>query len=369
MATAERHIEKCIFDILPDETLLNILEYVMLSPKEEAKATRNGMKESEWTSDTGPNVRQVRLLASASYGMRLRIMGMGDMGIHDTTSYIFPIRLMMFRIEMTVSIATDRHFFNKSTDMMYGMIDSTEFGDFHGRIKLKEYLPNFMRTIWPLKLEGIPLGQIFTLNGGVPSEEFTHLSQSYLRVICSNVPYKPLELSTPMAYREYMPVNSSTRLKQSESESFRRMYRQTTPNWRIGCSDYVLHLLQFRGEKFFQDTKCLFAYMLMPSEKVQTQRMREYVNRVFCCMREKYNYEYLDTIEVFTQENSMPSYIMVSKNVCRDGKCMLCNVMENIECHCPMDQFCDSRMCMLHNHYRMNMDVDYGTDYETDYSD
>ena len=383
MATAERHIEECIFDMLPDETFLTILEHVMLSPRtrEESYATcsntpqeaRKDMIDSEWTSDTGPNVKQVRLLASASYGMRVRIMGHGDTGIHDTKSYLFPIRLMMFRIEMKVSVATDRYFFNKTTDMMYGMIDSTEFGEFHSRIKLKEYLPNFVRTIWPLKLQGVPFGQFFTLNGGVPSKDFIQLSQSHLRVKVLDVPYKPLESSTPMAYREYKPAKSSTLLLESESESYRRMYRQTTPNWRAGCSDYVMYILQFQGEKFFQDTICPFAYILMPSEKLQTRRMREYVDRVFRCMKEKYNYDYVDMIEVFTQEGSHPSYVMVSKNVCRDRKCMLCNVKDNIECHCPMEQFCDSCMCMVHNRYQTSMDEeynsDYYTDYDTDYSD
>lgn len=328
----------CIFHILPDDVLLIILEMVLLSHSYD--------EETKWSSDTGLNTKAVRWLANASQGLKLRILG--DYSHHDTAHPLFVIRLMMFRIEMKVSIATDRYFF-KTTDMMYGLIDSTEFGDFHSRITLKEYLPEFVRTIRPLNLQGLPFGRFFTLNGGVHSEEFTHLRHSYSRVNNSNVPYKPLESSTPMAFREYKPVKSSTLLWESKSESYRRMYRETTPNWHVGCSDYVMHILQFQGEKFFQDTMCPFAYLLMPSEKVQSQRMREYVDRVFRCMKQEYNYEYVDTIEVSTKEGSEPSYIMVSKNVCRDGKCMLCNVMDNIECHCPMVQFCENATCTVHN--------------------
>lgn len=336
-----RHFEPmCIFNIFPDDVLLIILEMVLLS---------HGNDETTWTPDIGPNVKLVRWLANASSEMRLRILG--QYGLHDTSHPLFVIRLLMFRIEMKVSIARDT---GKSSEMLYGIVDSSEYGKMPDRpMTLKEYLPKFVRSIQFVHLNGVPFGQIFTWNGGVDPLEFTHLRVSFLKTLGSDVPYEPLPSNTPMAYREYMPLDSFARLYECETQAFERMYRQTTPNWRVGCSDYVLYLFQFLGEKFFYDTQCPFAYLIMPSDEVQTEQMRDYVDRVLRCMKATYNYEHLDTIKVSTSPYSEPSRILVSENVCTEYGCVLCNVMESVICHCPMDQHCQLLMCSCNSHHYM----------------
>ena len=123
----QKETEMSTIEDLPDDALSVILMMVLLS--------HGNDEETKWSSDTGLNIKPVRWLANASNELKWRILGY--YGHHDTSHPLFVVRLLMFRIEMRVSIATDRYFFNKTTDMMYGLIDGTEFGDWFGTLAVK----------------------------------------------------------------------------------------------------------------------------------------------------------------------------------------------------------------------------------------